>query len=102
ERQREEVGIDLRRAEGAVAPTLRRVLEVVGPGDTVRLEQIEDRAGDGLVSAGRREDVIGREMPEGGGGEQVGPVRERLRQHRREVAVVDGELFGEVVIKGNL
>ena len=81
---------------------MRCVLEVIGPGDPLRLEQVEDRAGDRLVPAGRREDVVGREMPEGRGGEQVRAVRERLREHRGEIAIVDGELAGQVVIEGNL
>ena len=77
------------------------VLEVVGPGDVVFIEKIEDGAVDGLVAAGGWGDVAGGEMAEGGSGHEVGTVGEGGSEDRGEVAIVDGELLCEIVVEGD-
>jgi hypothetical protein len=44
------------------------VLEIIGPGDIVFVEKIEDGSVDGFVAAGGWGDVAGGGMAEGGGG----------------------------------
>src|SRR6202040_666641 len=83
------------------AGALGCVLKVVGPGDVVFVEEIEDGSVDGFIAAGGWEDVAGGEMPEGGGGHEVGAVGEGGSEDRGEVAVVDGELLREIVVEGD-
>ena len=92
--QRQEVWIC--RAEAAA---LGVILEVVGPGDVVFIEKIEDRPVDGFVTAGGRGDVTCREMAEGGGSEKIGAVGEGGSEDRREIAVIDGEFLGQIVVE---
>ena len=77
------------------------VLEVVGPSDVVFIEEIEDGSVDGLVAAWGWGDVAGGEMAEGGGGHKVRAVGEGGSEDGGEVAVVDGELLGEIVVEGD-
>ena len=60
------MGIDARRAEKAETATLRRILKIIRPGDAVLVEQVEDRAGDGLVAVRYwREGVAGGQVAKG-------------------------------------
>src|SRR5947209_17642813 len=86
---------------GAEDAALRGVLVVVGPGDVVFIEQIEDGSVDGFVTAAGRRDVAGGEMAEGRGGEKIGAVGEGGSKDGGEVAVVDGELLREIVVEGD-
>src|SRR5579871_2219307 len=60
--QRQEMRI-VARTESAA---LRHVLKVVGPGNMVRVEQVEDGSSDRLVTTGRRKDFRSRQVAESG------------------------------------
>ncbi len=78
---------------------LRRILEIVPPCHPVAVHQVEDGAGDRLVAAGRREGVVGGEMPERGRRHQVEAVGNGWSDHGRKLPVADREVFGQVVIE---
>ena len=56
--QRKEVRIDAGRAEQAERSALRHILKVIEPGDFILVEQIQDGAGNRLVTAWRRKRVV--------------------------------------------
>ena len=71
--EREEVRIVIAGAggdEGAEAGALRSILIIVGPGNVVLIEQIENCSSNGFIAgaAGGRESVVGGEMAKGCGG----------------------------------
>src|SRR5207302_9190083 len=60
--KRQEVWIHACRAEQPEAASLRRILEVVGPGYFTLIEQVEDGSGDRLVASRRRKRIVGGQM----------------------------------------
>src|SRR6266481_855771 len=95
--QRQKMRINSSRAEGTEAASLGRVLEIIGPGNVVRFQQIEDRTGDRFISSGWRKNFRSRQMTERRRRQQVRPVGKRWAQHGAEISVVDGELLRQVV-----
>jgi hypothetical protein len=90
------------REEGSETARRRRVGKVVDPEDLVRVEQVEDGAGDGPIATGGWE-LLGRvEVTERRGGERVGAVGEGRPQQRREIPVVDGEGLRQPVVEGQV
>src|SRR5215469_5762404 len=89
-------------AELAERATLRRILEIVSPGNVVLVEEIENRAGNRFIAAWRRKAVAGGEMPERGSRHQIGPVGKSRPENGSKVAVVEREGRSQRVIKGNV
>ena len=54
----QEVRINARGAKDTEAGSLRGILKVIGPGNSVFIEQVEDRSGNRLVTPGRGERVV--------------------------------------------
>src|ERR1700726_3453910 len=54
----QEVRINARGAKDTEAGCLRGILKVIGQGNAVFIEQVEDRSGDRLVSSGRGKRVV--------------------------------------------
>src|SRR5437899_1408128 len=78
---------------------LRRIQEIVGPRDTVLVEQIEDSSSIRLVTARRRKDIVRRKMAKRGRGHQISTVGKGRSKQRRKIAVANGEFLGQIVIK---
>src|SRR5712671_6216043 len=60
----QEVRINARGAENTEAGSLRGILEIIGPGNAVFIEQVENRSGNRLVTSRRGKRIVRRQMPE--------------------------------------
>src|ERR1700721_3569045 len=86
-------------AEGTEAATLRRVLEIVGPGDAILIKQVKNRPRDRLVSAGGRERVGGGQVAEGGSRHQIGAVGKSRPKNRGKVAIIERKFSRQIVVE---
>src|SRR6266404_3290856 len=91
--------IDSGCAEGKETSRLRRILEIIRPGDAMIVEQVENRSGNWFVSSWRRKGVVGGQMSERSCRHQIRAVGKRGAEHGREVAVVDGKFLRQIVVK---
>src|ERR1700722_12216743 len=91
--------VDAGGAEQAEAGSLRCVLKVVRPRDTILVEQIKNRSGNWLVASWRRKNLVRSQVTKGSRGHEIGAVREGGSEDGGKVAVVDGEVLSEVVVQ---
>src|SRR5476651_2298439 len=82
---------------------LRNILKIVRPGDAVLFHQVENGAGNGLVTAAsrKREAVTGGEVAKRSGSHQERTVGKRGTQHGREIAVIHRKFLRQIVVKRN-
>src|SRR5262249_21721949 len=76
--------------------------KIILPGNGPGIEEVEERAGNRLVAASGRENLVGCQMAEGRRRHLVRTVRERRTNDRTVVAIVDREALGDAVIEGEI
>ncbi len=94
--------IDTLTTERKEAGSLRYILEIVRPGNSVLVEQVENGSSDRLVSSRRGKLVSGGHMPKRSSSQKIRAVRKRRPEHRGEVAIVDGEFLCQIVVERNV
>ena len=90
------------RPEQPEARSLWRILKIVGPGNSIFIQQIKDRSPDRLISSWRRKLIACTQMPKGSRRHEISAICKRWPKHRGEIAVVHREVCGQVVVERNL
>src|SRR5207302_10574433 len=90
------------KAEWKETGSLRCILKIVRPRNSVLGEQVKNSSGDRPVSSRRGKRVSARQMPKRSCGHKIGAVRKRRTEQRGEVAIVDGEFLRQVVVERNV
>src|SRR5260370_23257693 len=100
--KRQKVRVHARPPEQPEARSLRRILKIVGPGDSIFIQQIENSSVVRLISSRRRKLIVCAQMAKGGRGHEISAICKRWPKHRGEIAVVHREICGQVIVERNL